>query len=102
MSSFFFSSKKAQGMSLNVVVVAVIVLIILVVLIVMFSSKIKFFGTSTVSCANKGASAVCKSVPPGCGEDDLTHRGTDCDKMNPPQVCCVPFGGPAAAPAAAK
>jgi hypothetical protein len=94
MSSSFFSFRKAQGMSLNVIVIAVLVLIIMVVLVVMFGSKVKFFGTSTVSCANKGAGAVCKAT---CSEDELTHRGTECDKLNPAQLCCVPFAGSSAA-----
>lgn len=60
--------KKAQGMSLNVIVVAVIVLIILVVLVLIFSGKIKFFGSkasetsaqySGTKCEIPGTNNVC-------------------------------------------
>ncbi|MBI5398113.1 hypothetical protein HZB03_01495 [Candidatus Woesearchaeota archaeon] len=73
---------------MNVIVVAVIALIIMVVLAVVFGSRFKLFGAATVSCATKGGQCQEK-----CGEDDLIHRGTNCEKDFPNKpLCCVPFG----------
>lgn len=105
MSSSFFSypCRRAQGMSLNVIVVAVIVLVIMVVLIAVFGSKFRFFGSATVACENKGAGAQCcakegtggTSCSARCGDDHLVHRGTDCERQTNAKetLCCVPFGG---------
>jgi uncharacterized membrane protein YqiK len=52
-------SRKAQGMSLNVIVVAVIVLIILVVLILIFSGKLKIFSSKTTETTSQYESTKC-------------------------------------------
>jgi uncharacterized membrane protein YqiK len=52
--------RKAQGMSLNVIVVAVIVLIILVVLVLVFTGKIKLFGSKTTETAAQYSGSKCK------------------------------------------
>ncbi len=80
--------KKAQGMSLNIIIVAVIALVILVVLILSFTGKWKVFGKSTVACEGKGAGAQCL---PKCADGFLTDRNTDCPSRIPNSVCCVPF-----------
>ncbi len=90
----FFYSKKAQGMSLNVIVIAVIVLVILVVLLVIFSSKIKIFGTSVSSCEQKGVGAKCiaatETEAKKCG-GPVYRTGTNCNDDN--KWCCVSIGG---------
>lgn len=46
-------NKKAQSMSLNVIIVAVLALIVLVVLLYVFSSKISIFGKGVSTCQGK-------------------------------------------------
>ena len=60
--------KKAQGMSMKVIIVAVIALIVLVVLVLIFTGKTKFFGKQTAEtsaqftgnrCAIPGTTNEC-------------------------------------------
>jgi hypothetical protein len=94
----FFPSRKAQGMSLKVVIVAVIALVILIVLIFIMTGKVKLFSKTAASCESKGVGAKCIAEGEEC--NGPTHRfGTDCaerfekgdlDVGGP--VCCVPIG----------
>ena len=52
--------RKAQGMSLRVVIIAVLVLIVLVVLVLIFSGKLKFFGGQTTETAAQYSSDKCQ------------------------------------------
>ena len=61
-----FSTKKAQGMSLNTVIIAIIVLVVLVVLVMIFTGYFgRIFAPGVNTCAAQGGacSAVgdCKS-----------------------------------------
>ncbi|MFH1063796.1 MAG: hypothetical protein V1729_01810 [Candidatus Woesearchaeota archaeon] len=53
--------KKAQAMSLNVVVLAVLALIILIVLVLIFSGKLKIFSSGTSDTAGQYKSGNCES-----------------------------------------
>ncbi len=79
-----FHSKKAQGMSMNVIIVAVIAIVILVVLILIFTGKTKFFSKTTGDCSTKGGQ--CLSAP--CPDGYITHSGGNCQSQ---QVCCQKF-----------
>jgi uncharacterized membrane protein YqiK len=68
--------KKAQGMSLNIVVIAVIVLIILVVLVLVFSGKLKFFGSKTTETTSQYTGAKCQI--PGTNNDCSDQ--TECNR----------------------
>jgi hypothetical protein len=81
----FFPSKKAQGMSLKVIIVAVIALVVLVVLIMIFASKTRFFSTTTSGCAARNGE--CKDGIL-CPEGYLRHPGAACPDN---QICCAPF-----------
>jgi len=76
--------RKAQGMSLNVIVVAVIVLIILVVLVLIFTGKVKFFGSKTTETSAQFSGNKC--LVPGtnneCGysREDCMNRGGSYDE----------------------
>lgn len=76
-------SRKAQGMSLNVIIVAVIALIVLVVLAVIFAGKVKFFGGQTQSTATQYSGQKCKipGVTAECSSDpaDCQKRGGSFD-----------------------
>lgn len=80
------NSKKAQGMSLNVIVVAVIVLIILVVLVLIFSGKLKIFGSKTSEttsqydsnkCEVPGTNNECSSDSADCQSKGGSYREID-------------------------
>jgi len=68
--------KKAQGMSLNVIIIAVIALIILVVMILIFTGKTKMFGKSTSDTAADFTGDKCKV--PGTNSD-CSYSQTDCE-----------------------
>ena len=83
--------KKAQGMSLNVIIVAVIALIILIVLVLIFTGKLKLFGAQTSQtsaaytsdkCEMPGLNNRCNTGPDDCksmgGSYDSTHEYSDC------------------------
>ncbi len=56
-----FSTKKAQGMSLNTVIIAIIVLVVLVVLVMIFTGYFgKIFTPGVKSCQSMGGE--CKSA----------------------------------------
>ncbi|MBI4738633.1 hypothetical protein HY772_03590 [Candidatus Woesearchaeota archaeon] len=77
MTSKSLISKKAQGMSLNVVIIAVIALIVLVVLAIIFAGKVKFFGGQTQSTAVQYTGQKCQipGVNAECSSDEA-----DCQK----------------------
>ena len=52
--------KKAQGMSLNVIIVAVIALIVLIVLILIFTGKVKLFGGTATETASQYTGQKCE------------------------------------------
>jgi hypothetical protein len=89
--SFF---KKAQGMSINVIIVAVIGLVVLVVLVLIMTGKTKIFSAATASCATKGAGAHCIATAEEKNCDGSVYKsGTDCPKINAGMPwCCVPIG----------
>ena len=69
--------KKAQGMSLKVVIIAVLVLVILVVLIMIFSGKLKFFGGQTTeTTAQYDANKWCQI--PGTN-NECAYTKQDCE-----------------------
>ncbi|NQV09302.1 hypothetical protein HQ529_05620 [Candidatus Woesearchaeota archaeon] len=80
--------KKAQGISLNVIIIAAIALLVLVILSVIFMGRMGTFGTESAACENKGG--MCGDV---CGEVDSNveayptpYSAWTCDEE---QVCCI-------------
>jgi hypothetical protein len=98
MVSSFFRSRKAQGLSLNVIIIAVIAIVVLLVLIFVFTGKVKIFGKTSENCESRGAGAKCVASEGAC-LDGVTYRfGTDCAKRKEAgesgvdgPVCCVPL-----------
>jgi hypothetical protein len=83
----FFSSRKAQGLSLNVIIIAVIAIVVLVVLIIIFTGKTRLFSQATTNCESKGGH--CK---PKCDPDtEVKQFGTDCASRenSPGSECCI-------------
>jgi hypothetical protein len=83
-------SKKAQGISLTVIVVAAIALLVMVVLILVFTGKIGNFTSNVDVCENKGG--VCQDT---CNRANLETElsGATCkDSSGQPdntQKCCL-------------
>ena len=95
-----FKTKKAQGLSLNIVIIAVIVLIVLVVLAMVFTGKIKFFGkgvsdtssqfTSGTTCEVAGTSNTCMYSEDECSSKGGIPKTSDhWDDPDGCDVCCI-------------
>jgi len=83
-------NKKAQGISLNVIVIAAIALLVMVVLILVFTGKIGNFTSNVDVCENKGG--VCRE---SCDRANLETelRGAVCTSSSgqpdSTQKCCL-------------
>jgi len=86
-------NKKAQGISLNVVIIAAIAIIVLVVIVVIFGSRVKLFGKGISAC--EGACAQTKDL---CGDRAaIPAKNCDDDGDGEPNVeglgfCCMEVG----------
>jgi hypothetical protein len=81
------SNKKAEGLSLSVIVIAIVALVVLIVLILIFSGKIGDFNKEVSSCP-AGTTATNPSTEGGCpgGAIPRGFIGTGANK----QYCCPP------------
>jgi hypothetical protein len=87
-------NKKAQGLSLNIVIIAAIAIIVLVIMIVIFGGRIKLFGKGVAACEG-----TCSATKEGCGSDKAPVPSKNCDHDGDgtPNVegdgfCCMPVG----------
>ncbi len=67
--------KKAQGISMNVIIIAAIALLVLVVLSVIYIGRMGTWGKTTNDCESNGG--FCKGLSYECGQKDT---GTDVHK----------------------
>ena len=75
--------KKAQGISLNVIIIAAIALLVLVILSVIFMGRMGTFGTEANDCVNKGGQCLDE-----CGDDYPTpYTAWTCAEEE--EVCCI-------------
>lgn len=82
-------NKKAQGLSITVIIVAVIALLVLVILALVFTGGLGKFGLKVSDCENKGG--VCADQ---CGVDIAEDYPTPFPEWACPeegQVCCIKF-----------
>ena len=89
--------KKAQGLSLNVVVIIVILLVTLIVVIVLVSGRLGLFKKAT-DCPGTCVSVTEGDVLKRCPEGSIKHSLNPSCKINPADeeptgICCVPVGG---------
>jgi len=79
-------NKKAQGISMNVIIIAAIALLVLVILSVIFIGRMGSFGKATSNCESQGG--LCRQSP--CSQfDGLTsHPSLSCGD-DPDIVCCL-------------
>ncbi|MBT7903491.1 hypothetical protein HN587_06530 [Candidatus Woesearchaeota archaeon] len=96
MKSFFSSSKKAQGLSLNLIIVAVLGLIVLVIIILAITGKFGSFNKGLADCSSKGG--ICrdyndKSPIESCLDtESKSLSSTNCQNVEEgktKQVCCI-------------
>ncbi len=79
--------KKAQGLSMNVIIIAALALIVLVILAVVFMGKMGPWVTETDSCVNNGGRCVdLKSECTGPYEEIRTGRNYGCPED---KYCCI-------------
>ena len=85
--------KKAQGLSLNVVIIAAIALIVLVVLVMIFTGRMGGFTGTIAMCSNQGGECVTINT---CTSDIGNKIDASCDgdltNPNPPNNkpdCCI-------------
>lgn len=91
-------NKKAQGLSLNVIIIAALALIVLVVLVFIFSGRLKIFGQSVENCGTLGGECSQQGYTDICIEqgtckcpDSIGNaiyiQGTNCEEKNR-AICC--------------
>jgi len=96
-------NKKAQGMSLNVVIIAALGLLVLVVLAIIFTGRTGLFVRETDKCTNKyGSAGRCVATEAECsgaydkvsmGACDLSGDGKfNFDNKDGDGFCCVTVG----------
>jgi len=80
-------SKKAQGLSINVLIIALIALVVLAVVIFILFGGVSKFQTGLKDCKSKGGpDAHCEKLDKGCNEGEISFPGI-CEKG---EVCCIP------------
>jgi hypothetical protein len=91
-----FKLRKAQGLSMNVIIVAVLALLVLVILSVIFTSKMRDTRKSIDSCATANGECV-PNDPDYYNDPELTTYCKDkYDKLtsqydcgSPDEICCI-------------
>ncbi len=95
-------TKKAQSMSMNVIIVAVIALIVLVVLLYIFGDKINIFGKGVSNCNGRCSNGIISDSNSGyeiCN-NEFRDQGYSfnpagvCGTKTQPRACCVQPLGP--------
>lgn len=86
-------NKKAQGLSLNIVIIAAIAIIVLVIMVVIFGGRMRLFGRGISVCEG-----VCSATKAGCGDRAaIPIKNCDDDGDGEPNVkgdgfCCMEAG----------
>jgi len=83
-------NKKAQGISLNVIIIAAIALLVLVILSVVFIGRTKNFTQGVADCrANGGEVKQEAQCDAGSGYTILPQINADNPDTTEKEVCCV-------------
>ena len=72
-------NKKAQGLSLNVIVIAALVLLVLVILALIFLGRLSTTSQEIAQCENKGG--TCQDGSPQTGAADCGETATPIDEL---------------------
>jgi len=77
--------KRAEGLSINVIIIAIIGLVVLVVLVFIFNRGTGESVKTLQSCGGRGGE--CRAESEGCKAYELNIRGEDlCPEDKP--ICC--------------
>ncbi|MFH0979050.1 MAG: hypothetical protein V1837_07165 [Candidatus Woesearchaeota archaeon] len=84
--------KKAQGISMNVIIIAALALLVLVVLSVIFLTRAGIFSRETMNCRQQGG--LCVSSADSCPEGHpIAYNSWKClnsdGKVNNDEKCCI-------------
>jgi hypothetical protein len=85
--------KKAQGISVNVIIIAAIALLVLVVLSVIFIGRMGGWGKAAGACENKGGK--CINIGTGtcaAADADYPTKYTIWDCEDKTKTCCIKAG----------
>lgn len=84
-------NKKAQGISVNVIIIAAIALLVLVILSVIFIGRIGIFSSQVGDCVNKGGLCSPADVPCGAAGMPVETYPTNINWAcpNPGEHCCI-------------
>lgn len=86
-------NRKAQGLSLNVIIIAAIAIIVLVIMVVIFGGRMQLFGKGVSACEG-----TCSATKEGCGDRAaIPIKNCDSDGDGQPNVegegfCCMAVG----------
>ncbi len=84
-------NKKAQGISMNVIIIAAIALLVLVILSVIFIGRMGSFGRAAANCESQGG----QCLPPPCSKPEygqLTRHPTLSCGEDTENICCLAIG----------
>jgi hypothetical protein len=94
-------NKKAQGMSMNIIVVAAIALLILIIIIAIFASRMGKFASTQDSCDGKGGTCGQSTYVVGPPARSICNANyvkvgdcSEAESANPAvkKACCVKLG----------
>ncbi|HSU73159.1 MAG TPA: hypothetical protein VLJ21_04910 [Candidatus Binatia bacterium] len=81
--------KRAQGISINVIVITAIALIVLIVLVIVFTGRVQLFGKGLGTCRGS-----CVTSAVNCNGDSAIPTSNCDDGKSPPikgdGFCCIP------------
>lgn len=80
--------KKAQGISMNVIIIAAIALLVLVVLSIIFLGRIGDFSETTIDCEANGGRCLDSCGEPGYEDYSLPYGSWTCG-VDDPRTCCI-------------
>ncbi len=89
-------NKKAQGISINIVIVAAVALLVLVILSVIFMGRMGTFSATSKDCVAQGGKCFVKTD--GCGsgttpgDNAFTTEYSTWTCSDTAQVCCIKAG----------
>jgi len=88
-----FKRKKAQGLSITVIIVAVIALLVLVILALIFTGGLGKWGVKVAECENKGGKCGISCADPTYDTQDFPTAFPEwkCEDTEDgqAQVCCT-------------
>jgi len=82
------NNKKAQGLSINVIIIAALALIVLVVLATIFTGRVRIFSQTLEDCASKQG----QCYPNKCPDNSALITNAKCseaDRNAGKDKCCV-------------